>query len=411
MCGCLHNNATRLADNSAKTQGAVTQLLLMVRETGVRSDCAIDATYSQHLAYTMIKVCALFYLLFLTLAWAAENPELTREEALKLSRTIQGKDVGELWFDHGDKDGPYRHAGRVILDPGAHVSYEYNDKEGASNNTGLYVDDEYWEAHLDFFTSPKGEGWVVCNLFKPEIEPTRPKAKKDQRPTEHQALAPAAKLAIKQGDVDFLKVLIDKGLDLNEALDFEDNKNALYLSVWERKLEVCKFLLERGADPEIMTDTGELPLDLAVEWDMEDFVKLLSAGNADDVMIEGVPSGILERIFAKYHNGDVYFISWNGKDPGAEKMKFINKLVGDSRPYSRMETIGERPLGAHTWYRDKTDGKYGRLLQLNLKQDGEKWLASLRDTSGPIMAGGGWKGAIEKKYGRWLIKTESFFAE
>lgn len=150
--------------------------------------------------------------------------DFTREEALEFTRTVDGKELGKLWFDHGKAKGPYRHAGRVLLPPGSHISYQYADGREMRNRMGLYVNEEYWQVRLDFFTSAKGGGWLVCNIVEPEIKPTRPKRKKDKRPAAHKALAPAAELAIQRGDAEFLKVLLAKGLQVNEALDFKKTK-------------------------------------------------------------------------------------------------------------------------------------------------------------------------------------------
>lgn len=352
-------------------------------------------------------------LVFLPFVWAEEkNGVFTHEEALKFTRTVNGKKLGEFWFESGERQGPYRHAGRVLLSPGAHITYQYADgRETLRNETGLYVDEEYWQVRLDFFTSEKGEGWVVCNIVKPEIEPTRPKPKKDERPAVHKALASAAEMAIKTGDLDFLKVLIAKGLQINESLDFEKNETALYQSVSSRKLAIFKYLLENGADPIIKNSYGERPIDLAVEWDMENFIKLLDKGKVADEMIDGVPSGVLEKVFGAYKTDEEYFISWNGKDANAEQAKFLKNLLGSARPKSDMETLENRPTGAHTWYRDKKDGKYGRLLQLEIKQNDEKWDVRLRDTAGPSMAGGGWSGIVQKKYGYWFLDQKESWGE
>ena len=65
---------------------------------------------------------------------AAGEPSngLTREEALKFCRMLGGVECGKYWFDEGDEEGPYHHAGRLILSHGGGASYAVAEADGAT---------------------------------------------------------------------------------------------------------------------------------------------------------------------------------------------------------------------------------------------------------------------------------------
>lgn len=357
----------------------------------------------------------LSFVLVSLLACLPSNAEsesgLTRDEALKMARTIGGRELGSFWFEHGDKEGPYHHSGRVVLERRDHISYQVADKDEIGHQTGLYVDDETWETHLDFFTSASGQGWVVCHNFKPEVGPTHPKPAKDNRSKVQKALGPAAAYAIENGDLDLLKRLLSEGLNLNEYLEFEDKTTALYLALWERELDIAKFLLKEGADPNMRSRWGERPVDLAIARKMDGFLEALALPDNEGKLVVGIPEGVLHLIFKRHQTEEVHFIEWQEKDPPVELLKWLEKKLPNARPASRMETLERRPLGAHSWYRDKEDGQYGSLLQIKLKPIKNEWQVQFRDSAGPIMAGHGWRSTFHKDSDYWHEKEATSWDE
>ncbi|MCW1922204.1 ankyrin repeat domain-containing protein [Luteolibacter arcticus] len=340
-----------------------------------------------------------------------EPAALSREEALKLARSYDGRELGSLWFDHGDKAGPYRHAGRVVLSPGAHISYEVGEPGKDLSSTGLYVDDDVWETHLDFFTGPTGAGWVTAHNFKPEVAPIVPRSRKDTRTKRQMALGPAGALAIEEGNLELLKVLLAQGLELNGVLDLKDRMTPLYAAVWERELGIAKFLFEKGADPEVRSRSGERPIELAIEWKMDDFIELLAKPLSEEKRIAAVPEGALANIFSRQEAEKIQFIRWQGADPPEELLTWLRKVLPNARAASHMETLGKRPLGAHSWYRDKLDGRFGSLLEVKIEPAGGSWKVHLRDSVGPFLAGGGWEAEVFQQKGYWFRKDEKSWAE
>lgn len=82
------------------------------------------------------------------LAIAEDSPTgLSCDEALKLCRTMDCKESGKYWFNHGEKESPYHHAGRLILSPGGRASYAVADADGTLSEVGLDVPDDAAELH------------------------------------------------------------------------------------------------------------------------------------------------------------------------------------------------------------------------------------------------------------------------
>lgn len=360
----------------------------------------------------IVKGAFVFFLGLSNLLHAAGEPAaLSREEALKLARTYDGRELGSLWFDHGDKAGPYRHAGRVVLSPGAHISYEVGEPGKDLSSTGLYVEDDVWETHLDFFTGPTGAGWVTAHNFKPEVAPIAPRSRKDTRTKRQMALGPAARIAIFEGNLEFLNVLLAQGLELNGVLDFEDGMTPLYAAVWERELGIAKFLVEKGADPEVRSRSGERPIELAIEWKMDDFIKLLAKPISEEKRIADIPEGALANIFSRQEAEEIQFIRWQGADPPEELLIWLRKMLPGSQAASRLETLEKRPLGARSWYRDKVTGRFGSLLEVKVEPLGGSWKVKLRDSVGPFLAGGGWEAEVFQQKGYWFRKDQKSWAE
>ena len=271
---------------------------------------------------------------------------------------------------------------------------------------GLGVDAPYHDesqTRLDFFTSSKGTGWVVAHVLKPEIADTRPAPPKDERPAVHQALCSAAELAIREGDLEFLKVLIKRGLQINEALDFEAGHTALHRTVWHGEIDIVKYLLEQGADREVRNRFGERPIDEAIQLKADKLYPLLAKPPAKDELVDGIPVGVLEQVLPRGAGDGVFFVSWDEKDPSPELLASIRKILPKARPASRMKTLERRPLGAHSWYQDKDNREFGSLIEVKLGSTGEIWTARVRTTVGPVMAGGGWEGQVSKAHGYWHL--------
>lgn len=362
-----------------------------------------------------MKTIGAWLLLALIMGRPASGKEpsegMAREEALKFCRTLDGKESGSFWFEHGDKEGPYHHAGRIILSPGEEASYAVADADGDLSKTGLDVPDGAAELHMDFFTGKSGHGWVVTHSFKPEIKPEADTKAVDKRSDRQKALGAAAELAIKEGNLEFLKMLVGQGLELNQYLNFEEKTTALSTAVWEDKLEIAKYLLEHGANKDFRGRYDERPITTAFDLKRDDLCKLLARPDEGEKTIAGTPTGLLEEIFCGQKPDDVFFVRWKDEDPPEELMGWLKQTHPNARPASRMETLDRRPLGARTWYRDKTDGKFGPLMEISIESVENDWKVRLRQSTGPFLAGGGNEMLYTRHHGYWMGKTLSSWCE
>ena len=346
-----------------------------------------------------MKAIFLLILTGVSLSISVRANDLTREEALKIGHDNNGAKNGEFWFEHGDSSPPFVHSANIIISRGSQVHLAWS-----GDDSGVGVDapyDDGSETRLDFFTSSKGHGWITAHVLKPEIVSTRPEPPRDQRPPTHIALSPAAELAIHEGDLDFLKVLMKRGLKVNEALDFQRGNTLLHEAISARNLEIGKFLLTKGASPETRSRYGERPIDQAINAKQKDFCNLLAKPRGDENKIDGIPTGLIQEVLPHNSMNEIVFVSWNNQDPSADVLMEICKSIPDARVKSKMETIDRRPLGARSWYRDKETHEFGTLIEVDLHEVKDYWTATVRESVGPVMAGGGQKCNIRKVYGYW----------
>ena len=86
------------------------------------------------------------------------------------------------------------------------------------------------------------------------------------------------------GNIEIVKSLIDYGADINACSNQPEKISHLYpihCAVFNDNYEVLKLLLIRGADPNVKTDDGEMPLNWAVENQKYDMAELLLKYGAD----------------------------------------------------------------------------------------------------------------------------------
>jgi ankyrin repeat protein len=76
----------------------------------------------------------------------------------------------------------------------------------------------------------------------------------------------------REGDIETAKVMLDNGVDINNT--DVDNTNALVISEMNKKYTFAKFLLDRGADPNIADAKGRTALYAAIDARNEDWSAL-----------------------------------------------------------------------------------------------------------------------------------------
>jgi hypothetical protein len=82
----------------------------------------------------------------------------------------------------------------------------------------------------------------------------------------------SAIMAIKAGDIEFLKSYLERHSDLN--CEFSNGKTGLYYAIVNEQFKISEFLLRRGADPDFMVDDQSV-LKLAIKQYLAGIVRLL----------------------------------------------------------------------------------------------------------------------------------------
>ncbi|NTX64307.1 ankyrin repeat domain-containing protein [Myxococcus sp. CA051A] len=121
------------------------------------------------------------------------------------------------------------------------------------------------------------------------------------------------------GTIDFIKLLIEHGADVNEW-DAHHHETPLLSAMEPPELEVARVLLEAGADPNVRRSTHESPLQLAVEHEHPELTALLLRHGAGRTMDEWgglrglTPLGMAAR---KFNVPIIELLMAEGADPRA----------------------------------------------------------------------------------------------
>ncbi|SHK07885.1 hypothetical protein SAMN02745181_3204 [Rubritalea squalenifaciens DSM 18772] len=337
---------------------------------------------------------------------------LKREEALAIGQKNDGLNDGVFWYTNGEDSPPFTHIAQFYVEPYTENEIKLKGSDQPVRLHGGYEDEK--RIRVDLFTASNGNGWITIHITPREIITSGPKERDDRDPI-HKELSPAALVAFDHEDLDLLATLIKRGLKVNEAVDFESGDTLLHLAAISSNAKWVKFLLKNGADPEIWDRHGYLPItNLLTHSDGDAADKAvceLLAKAGDEKVIETYPTGLIASVLPHNSPEIIYFIAWNGQDPSPAILKEIRKTLPQARPASRMETLKQRPRGAHSWYQDKQSQEFGTLVDIKLSKDGESWKTTVRVTVGPAMAGGGCSADMHKAYGYWYPKNKEGWEE
>ena len=89
----------------------------------------------------------------------------------------------------------------------------------------------------------------------------------------------ALDFAAREGDADSARWMLDAGADINQ-LD-ADNTHALTIALMNKRYTFAKFLLERGANPNLADSRGRTPLYAAIDARDEDYSAMPSRKDDD----------------------------------------------------------------------------------------------------------------------------------
>jgi ankyrin repeat protein len=176
---------------------------------------------------------------------------------------------------------------RILLQHGAEV----NARETYKGQTALM-----WAAaehHPDVvkLLVEKGADWKVRS-FDRETKPPKLSAASSISPIARGGL-PALAFAAREGDVDSARAMLDGGVDINYG--DVDNTTALIVAIMNKQYTFAKFLLDRGADPNIVGGYGRTALYAIVDMRNEDWSTLPNRKAEDSLPSIEIVKAVLAR--------------------------------------------------------------------------------------------------------------------
>src|SRR5215813_2990221 len=176
---------------------------------------------------------------------------------------------------------------RLLLDRGADV----NAREKYKGQTALM-----WaaaERHPDVvrLLLDRGADWKVRS-FDRETKIPKLSAASSITPIPRGGF-PALAFAAREGDIELARVMLDKGVDINYG--DVDNTTALVVSIMNKQYTFAKFLLDRGADPNVVGGYGRTALYAIVDMRNEDWSTLPNRKTEDPVPSLDIVKAVLAR--------------------------------------------------------------------------------------------------------------------
>lgn len=205
---------------------------------------------------------------------------------------------------------------KVLLAHGASV----NAKESYRGQTALM-----WaagERHADVvkILLEHGADWKVQSLAR-ETGMPKLSAASSVTPMARGGLM-AFHFAAREGDIETGRVMLDAGVDINQV--DADHTNALVVSILNKRYGYAKFLLDRGADPNIADARGRAALYAAIDMRNEDYSAMPMRKETDALPSLDLIQALLDR----------------GANPNAELIRAIPGRSGMD--------AGDTTLGAGT---------------------------------------------------------------
>jgi len=155
---------------------------------------------------------------------------------------------------------------RILLDRGADV----NAQENYRRQTALmWAAAERHPAVVKLLLD-HGADWKIRSLER-DTRPPRLSAASSVTPMARGGF-PAILYSAREGDIESAQIMLDKGVDINYG-DI-DNTTALTVSIMNKQYSFAKFLIDRGADPNIVDGFGRTPLYAIVDIRNEDWTAL-----------------------------------------------------------------------------------------------------------------------------------------
>jgi ankyrin repeat protein len=155
---------------------------------------------------------------------------------------------------------------KILLDHGADV----NAHENYKGQTALMWAAAERHPEVVKLLMEHGADWKVRSFDRPTKMPKLSAAS---------SVSPIARggftaflFSAREGDIESAKAMLEGGVDINQT--DVDNTTALVVSIMNKKYTFAKFLLDRGANPNLADDKGRAALYAAVDMRNEDYSTL-----------------------------------------------------------------------------------------------------------------------------------------
>jgi ankyrin repeat protein len=89
-----------------------------------------------------------------------------------------------------------------------------------------------------------------------------------QRCAEHDDIQEAKRIAAMQGECDSMKMLLGADPDI-QAIDSEDGSSLLHLAYFSKQPQMCRLLIDHGANESIRNRSGLVPHEMAFTIDLD----------------------------------------------------------------------------------------------------------------------------------------------
>jgi len=176
---------------------------------------------------------------------------------------------------------------KILLDHGAEV----NARENYKGQTALMWAAAERHPEVVKLLLARGADWKVRN-FDRETKIPKLSAASSVSPMARGGFT-AFLFTAREGDMESAKVMLDAGVDINQT--DVDNTTALVVSIMNKKYTFAKFLLDRGANPNLADIKGRAPLYAAIDMRNEDYSALPNRKEDDPMPSLELVKALLER--------------------------------------------------------------------------------------------------------------------
>ncbi|MCF6312997.1 MAG: ankyrin repeat domain-containing protein [Verrucomicrobiales bacterium] len=352
-----------------------------------------------------------------------ETPALKFRYSAKMAREYNAYEGGEFIKEFGDPEGPFAYVGGIVVDA-IGVDHYIVKLTGTIIQLHAKKDDNDLLYRVHYFVNEAGHGFGIIQK-QSKAEKTKTDAKYlteenkeiDKRDWKHVKLCQAATLAVGDGNIKLLEALLQAGLQIDEALDFDTKWTALHYASLYNKPGIAKLLIANGADRGVKSRYGDRPIDMAFQKKYWDVCDVMKKPIAKEKLVGEFPEGLLKSldIFSVSSAKAIQFLSVNKNDPSKEMMTFCRRNWPNVRRGSRAIEASDEEVKvakSNSAYYDPKTKEFGLVVELMIKMTGKKsyeW--SQRQATGPFLSGGGVSGVAVKRYGYWISTTTSSWDE